>query len=124
MQILCDSRLYNRLIGLVTNGSIAKIMATTLERAMSARDLSKFTQIPLSTVYRRITKMRKNGLLQVEKVVLGDDGKKVELVRSVYASFTLDIMGSDIILLAEVPENTERPNNFAATDCLERITAD
>ena len=68
--------------------------------------------------------MRKNGLLQVEKVVLGDDGKKVELVRSVYASFTLDIMGSDIILVAVVPENTERPNNFAATDCLERITAD
>lgn len=58
------------------------ILLSTVEKAVSAVELSTKFNIPISTAYRRIHELEEVGLIAVERSVITDDGKRYDLYRS------------------------------------------
>jgi predicted transcriptional regulator len=71
-----------------------KILASALNEPRSVEDLSKENGIPLSTCYRRVHDMLREGVVVVEKIVVTADGKRYELYRSGFSSLTLRLEGN------------------------------
>jgi len=79
-----------------------KIMAAALSEAKSVEDLSKENHIPLSTCYRRVHDMLRDGVVVVERIVITRDGKRYELYRSGFSSLTLRLEGNMISIIGTV----------------------
>ena len=58
------------------------ILISTIEKPMSAVELSIKHDIPISTAYRRVHELQEVGLIVVERCVITDDGKKYDVYRS------------------------------------------
>lgn len=97
----------DELVSTLADDNAARIIAKTLTHAASARQISEATKIPLSTVYRQLERMKKIGLMQVERVVLSNSGRKTEFVRTTCKALIMDFSGSDIFVEVEFTEATE-----------------
>jgi hypothetical protein len=82
-----------------------KIMMATVPRAMSVEDISKENDIPLSTCYRRVHDLLEGGVLIVERIVVTQEGKKFELLRSAYRNMKIDFEGGQLAIEATVNED-------------------
>ncbi len=82
-----------------------KIILRTITKAESVEDLSRNENIPISTAYRRVNELREIGLLTVEKTILTDEGKKYELYRSAFKSFSIGLEQGEITIDAEFNED-------------------
>lgn len=58
------------------------IIASTVFTAKSVIDITREQKIPVTSAYRKVKELKEYGLLRVERIVLTDDGKKYELVKS------------------------------------------
>ncbi len=45
--------------------------------------------------------MRESGLMEVEKILVTDDGRKTEFVRSKCKAFSIDLSGPELLIDAE-----------------------
>ena len=63
---------------------MVNITNSTIIQSKSINDIIKETGIPHTTAYRKTRWMLENGLLIVEKIALGKDGKKFSLLKSVF----------------------------------------
>ena len=59
-----------------------KILLSAIPEAKSVEDMSRENDIPLSTCYRRVHDLLDAQLLVVQKVIVTNEGKKYELLRS------------------------------------------
>ena len=66
------------------------IILSTIERARSVEDLSSENDIPLSTCYRRVAEMTREGVLIVERVIITPEGKKHILHRAAMKGVKID----------------------------------
>ncbi len=62
------------------------ILTSTMERPKSVIEITREQAIPITSAYRKVKELKQYGLLKVEQIVLTDDGKKFELVRSAIRS--------------------------------------
>ncbi len=58
------------------------ILLSTLNRAKSVVEIMREANIPMTSAYRRVEELKREGLLNVERIVVTEDGKKYALVRS------------------------------------------
>ena len=58
------------------------ILTSTMLVPKSVVDITREQRIPVTSAYRKVKELKEFGLLRVERIVLTDDGKKYELVRS------------------------------------------
>ena len=68
-----------------------KIMLATIPSPKSVEDLSKEGEIPLSTCYRRVHELVDAQVLLIDRIIVTNDGKRFELVRSAYRSVQVDL---------------------------------
>jgi DNA-binding Lrp family transcriptional regulator len=68
-----------------------KIMLSTIPSPKSVEDLSKENEIPLSTCYRRVHELVDAQVLLIDRIIVTDDGKRFELVRSAYRAVQVDL---------------------------------
>jgi len=84
-----------------------KILASALSEPKSVEDLSKENGIPLSTCYRRVHEMLKEGIVVVERIMISSDGKRYELFRSGFSSLTLRLEANFLSIVGTVNEEVE-----------------
>lgn len=59
-----------------------RVMAQCVSRPRSAKDISERARVPLTTVYRVIHRLERQGVLFLEKSAMTRDGRKYDLYRS------------------------------------------
>lgn len=62
------------------------ILSSTMLVPKSVIDITREQQIPVTSAYRKVKELKQFGLLKVERIVLTEDGKKYELLRSTIRS--------------------------------------
>ena len=69
------------------------ILASTMENPKSATELATETDIPISTVYRRLQTLHDNKLLRISGSI-SEDGKKYFLYKSKVKAISTNLIGS------------------------------
>ncbi len=84
------------------------ILTSTMLVPKSVVDITREQQIPVTSAYRKVKELKEFGLLRVERIVLTDDGKKYELVRSTIRAanvqFDKGILDVDVTTSVEADE--------------------
>lgn len=62
------------------------ILTSTMLIPKSVIDITREQRIPVTSAYRKVKELKEYGLLKVERIVITEDGKKYELVRSAIRS--------------------------------------
>ncbi len=62
------------------------ILTSTMLIPKSVIDITREQRIPVTSAYRKVKELKEYGLLKVERIVITEDGKKTELVRSAIRS--------------------------------------
>ena len=73
------------------------IIFTIIRKGKTAYDLSETLKIPLSSVYKKLTDLENLTLIQVEKFVATDSGRRLKIYRS-------RIKKADIMIKSKDPE--------------------
>ena len=85
-----------------------RILESTMLVPKSVVDITREHRIPITSAYRKVKELKEFGLLKVDRIVLTDDGKKFELVRSAIRSasvqFGKGVLDVDIIANVEADE--------------------
>ena len=93
-----DQKSKDRLLKAVSESQMRDLLVRMLKEAKSASDLAYETRIPLSSVYRRIHELNNAGLLAVERAMITEQGKKLELYRSAVSEVNLKFeMPTDLL---------------------------
>ena len=58
------------------------ILTSTMLVPKSVIEITRDQKIPVTSAYRKVKELKQYGLLKVERIVLTEDGKKYELLRS------------------------------------------
>lgn len=61
-----------------------------------AKDLLRSIEVPQSTLYRRLVELREQGLVDVQRSIITEDGKKMELYRSLLAEVEVRLNGQGL----------------------------
>ena len=71
----------------------------------SVIDITREERIPITSAYRKVKELKEYGLLKVDRIVITEDGKKYELVRSAIRSASVQF--DDGELSVDVTSNVE-----------------
>lgn len=80
----------------------------------SVVDITREQRIPVTSAYRKVKELKQSGLLNVERIVITEDGKKYELVRSAIrsASVQFDKGMLDVDVTANVEADEKMVKRF------------
>ncbi len=82
-----------------------KILTATIQEPISALELSKKYEIPITTVYRRIDELVEAGLLAAVKSGRTTDGKWYDLYRSLLRRIDVSFESGDVRIEISVNEH-------------------
>jgi hypothetical protein len=72
------------------------IIKSTISQSRPAVEIAKAHHVPLSSVYKKIRKLKELGIIDVDKIdVDGRSGKRIAYYRSRVESLELSLSGSD-----------------------------
>ena len=71
------------------------IVFTTIRRGKTAYDLAKTLKIPLSSVYKKLTDLENLTLIEVEKFVTTESGRRLKIYRSRIKKASITIKTKD-----------------------------
>jgi hypothetical protein len=75
------------LIHEISDDMAYRIITSIIDSAKAATQISIENKIPLSSTYKKIKKLQRNGLVRIQKYELDETGKKVLLYKSNIANF-------------------------------------
>jgi hypothetical protein len=114
----------------LSDSSSRGIIMCTIETARSIEEIASENRIPLSTCYRRIEDLQKQGILVCERIIVTNSGKRLARYRATIrsAQITFDSMGLSInLILNEEAMARMRANlvstKFVSSSPPERISA-
>lgn len=81
------------------------VLESTMLVPKSVIDVTREQNIPITSAYRKVKELKQFGLLKVERIVLTEDGKKYELLRSAIRSASVQF--SKGTLEVDVASNVE-----------------
>ncbi len=74
------------------------ILFSIIKKGMTASDLSEKLKIPLSSVYKKLTDLEDLTLIEVEKWMISDKGRKFKIYKSRISKADISIRKPDPIL--------------------------
>lgn len=74
------------------------ILFSMIKKGMTASELSKKLKIPLSSVYKKLNDLEEITLIEVEKWMISDKGRKFKVYKSRICKADISIHRSDPIL--------------------------
>lgn len=84
-----------------------RVLAVSVRKAKSVKDISQETGLPLPTTYRHVNVLAESGLLVVERSALTPDGKRYDLYRSRIRSARIELDGSGEHVTWEANDSVE-----------------
>jgi len=103
--IVSDEAAKQRILSAMADEYSRKILTATIEDSMSALELSKKYEIPITTVYRRIEELVEAGLLAAVKSGRTTDGKWYDLYRSLLKRIDVSFEKGDVRIEVMVNEH-------------------
>jgi DNA-binding transcriptional ArsR family regulator len=103
--IVSDEAAKQRILSAMADEYSRKILTATVEESMSALELSKKYEIPITTVYRRIEELVEAGLLAAVKSGRTTDGKWYDLYRSLLKRIDVGFEKGDVRIEVMVNEH-------------------
>src|SRR3972149_6489693 len=94
-----------RILAALSDEYSRKILTATIEVPMSALELSKKYEIPITTVYRRIEELVEAGLIAAVKSGRTTDGKWYDLYRSLLRRIDVSFEKGDVRIDVTVNEH-------------------
>ena len=94
-----------RILSAMADQYSRKILTATVAEPVSALDLSKTYQIPITTVYRRIEELVEAGLIAAVKSGRTTDGKWYDLYRSLLRRIDVSFQNGDVRIEVVVNEH-------------------
>jgi DNA-binding transcriptional ArsR family regulator len=94
--IVTEEQAKQRILAALADEYSRKILTATIEDPMSALELSKKYEIPITTVYRRIEELVEAGLLAAVKSGRTTDGKWYDLYRSLLKRIDVSFERGDV----------------------------
>lgn len=88
MQITDPEMIQHILAALADERSLT-ILSNMSYKAISAMDLIREESLPVSSTYRKISKLEEEGLIGIERTVVMEDGKTYNLFKSTFVDFTI-----------------------------------
>jgi DNA-binding transcriptional ArsR family regulator len=70
-----------------------QILLLLADTPKAARELLLVVSVPQSTLYRRLGELKDMGLLDVQRSIITEDGKKMELYRSLLEEVVIHLRG-------------------------------
>jgi len=90
----------DNILGIISDKFSRSILKATLERPKSALEISRDTNVPICTVYRRLQNLYDNKLVRISGEI-SDEGKKFFLykskVRAIHATFDYDTLEIEVV---------------------------
>ncbi len=84
------------------------ILTSTMLIPKSVIDITREQKVPVTSAYRKVKELKEFGLLKVERIVITDDGKKYELlksaIRTASVQFDRGVLDVDITANMEADE--------------------
>ena len=113
MQVLEDER-KKAVIRALLDDQSRLILVSTMLVPKSVIDITREQEIPVTSAYRKVKELKQNGLLKVERIVLTEDGKKCEFVRSAIrsASVQFDKGALEVDIMANVEADEKMVKRF------------
>lgn len=74
------------------------ILFSIIKKSMTASELSEKLKIPLSSVYKKISDLEELTLIEVEKWMISDKGRKFKMYRSRISKADISIRKPDPVL--------------------------
>ena len=103
--IVSDEPAKQRILAALADEYSRKILTATIQDPMSALELSKKYEIPITTVYRRIEELVEAGLLAAVKSGRTTDGKWYDLYRSLLRRIDVGFEKGDVRIEVIVNEH-------------------
>lgn len=103
--IVSDEPGKQRILSALSDEYSRKILTATIEIALSALELSKKYEIPITTVYRRIEELVEAGLIAAVKSGRTTDGKWYDLYRSLLRRIDVSFENGDVRIDVTVNEH-------------------
>jgi len=103
--IVGDETAKQRILSALSDQYSRKILTATVTQPVSALDLSKTYQIPITTVYRRIEELVEAGLIAAVKSGRTADGKWYDLYRSLLKRIDVGFEDGDVRIEVVVNEH-------------------
>ncbi len=94
--IVSDEPSKQRILAAMADEYSRKILTATIQEPISALELSKKYEIPITTVYRRIEELVEAGLLAAVKSGRTTDGKWYDLYRSLLRRIDVGFENGDV----------------------------
>jgi len=94
--IVSDEPSKQRILAAMADEYSRKILTATIQEPISALELSKKYEIPITTVYRRIDELVEAGLLAAVKSGRTTDGKWYDLYRSLLRRIDVSFENGDV----------------------------
>lgn len=90
------------------------ILTSTMLAPKSVVEITREQKIPVTSAYRKVKELKEFGLLKVERIIITDDGKKYELVKSAIKTATvqLDRETLDVNVTANVDADEKMVKRF------------
>ncbi|MFX0015054.1 MAG: helix-turn-helix domain-containing protein [Promethearchaeota archaeon] len=79
-----------------TNSS--NILALMASQPLSAMDIAKETDIPISSVYRRISQLEEQGLIGLDRTIITPEGKSFNKYKASFSQVTIKFMDGDFLV--------------------------
>lgn len=113
MQVVEDER-KKAVIRALLDDQSRLILISTMLMSKSVVDITREQRIPVTSAYRKVKELKQFGLLKVERIVLTEDGKKYELVKSTIraANVVFDKGTLDVDVTANVEADEKMVKRF------------
>lgn len=112
LMLVDDAKRKKAVIRALLNDYSRSILESTMLVSKSVIDITREQKIPVTSAYRKVKELKASGLLKVERMVVTEDGKKYELLRSAIRSanivFAKDTLVVDVASSAEADEKMVR----------------
>jgi len=100
--IVSDEAIKQRILTALSDEYSRQILTATVLEPLSALELSKKYEIPITTVYRRIEELTVTGLLAAVKSGRTTDGKWYDLYKSLLLRIDVRFDGENVMIDATV----------------------
>ncbi len=103
--MVTEEQAKQRILSAMADEYSRKILTATIEEPLSALELSKKYEIPITTVYRRIEELVEAGLLAAVKSGRTTDGKWYDVYRSLLRRIDVSFEKGDVRIEVSVNEH-------------------
>lgn len=90
------------------------ILISTMNQAKSVEEISKDSQIPLSTCYEKVAKLSVRGVLKRERIIITQTGKRYALYRAAIRTVHVEF-GPGGLNVVTVANDTVEPHDNRST---------